>query len=145
MFIGAPPDEQNGADATTAAYDLTPAETRVLAGLLAGRTLAETAVALGIAASTAKTHLDHIFAKTDVTRQADLMRLASARSSDTMRVPPARPPSPGRQGNRMCRRRPNRTIASQHPRLSFRPSDPGQSASQTRMNALTARGSESRN
>ena len=84
VFIGAPPDEQDGADTTAAAFGLTPAETQVLASLLAGRTLAETAVALGIAPSTAKTHLDHIFAKTGVTRQADLMRLG------TGLVPPTR-------------------------------------------------------
>jgi DNA-binding CsgD family transcriptional regulator/PAS domain-containing protein len=77
VFIGAPPDEQDGADATAAAFGLTPAETRVLASLLAGRTLAETATTLGIAATTAKTHLDNIFSKTAVTRQADLMRLGT--------------------------------------------------------------------
>ena len=75
VFISTPPGEQDGADATAEAFDLTPAETRVLASLLAGRTLAETAVALDIAPSTAKTHLDNIFSKTGVTRQADLMRL----------------------------------------------------------------------
>jgi DNA-binding CsgD family transcriptional regulator len=67
-----------------AAYCLTRAETRVLASLLAGRTLAETADALGIAPTTAKTHLDNIFAKTGVTRQAELMRRATAV------LPPAR-------------------------------------------------------
>jgi hypothetical protein len=45
VFISAPPGEQEGAAATAAAFDLTPAETRVLASLLAGRTLAETAEA----------------------------------------------------------------------------------------------------
>jgi DNA-binding CsgD family transcriptional regulator len=83
VFIGAPPDDQDGAAATATAYGLTPAETRVLASLLAGRTLAETAAALGVAQGTAKTHLDNIFGKTGVTRQADLMRLA------TGLVPPA--------------------------------------------------------
>jgi DNA-binding CsgD family transcriptional regulator/PAS domain-containing protein len=77
VFISAPPGEQEGADATAEAFGLTPAETRVLASLLAGRTLAETAVALDIAPSTAKTHLDNIFSKTGVTRQADLMRLGT--------------------------------------------------------------------
>jgi len=77
VFISTAPDGQDGAAATAAAFDLTPAETRVLASLLAGRTLAETAQDLEIAFSTTKTHLDHIFAKTGVTRQADLMRLAS--------------------------------------------------------------------
>lgn len=85
VFISAPPGEQDGADATAAAFGLTPAETRVMASLLAGRTLAETAMALDIAASTAKTHLDNIFSKTGVTRQADLMRLG------TGLVPPTRP------------------------------------------------------
>jgi DNA-binding CsgD family transcriptional regulator len=75
VFIGAPPDAQDGADAVATAYGLTAAETRVLASLLAGRTLAETAATLGIAATTAKTHLEHIFLKTGVTRQAELMRL----------------------------------------------------------------------
>jgi DNA-binding CsgD family transcriptional regulator/PAS domain-containing protein len=84
VFISTPPDEQDGAAAAAAAFELTRAETRVLASLLAGATLAETAVALGIAPSTAKTHLDNIFSKTGVTRQADLMRLA------TGLVPPTR-------------------------------------------------------
>jgi DNA-binding CsgD family transcriptional regulator len=77
VFIGAPPADQDAAAATAAAFGLTPAEVRVLTSLLAGRTLAETADALGIAATTARTHLDSIFAKTGVARQADLMRLAA--------------------------------------------------------------------
>jgi DNA-binding CsgD family transcriptional regulator len=76
VFIGAPVDEQDGAGMAAAAFGLTPAETRVLAGLLAGRTLAATATALRITRYTANTHLDHIFMKTGVTRQADLIRLA---------------------------------------------------------------------
>jgi DNA-binding CsgD family transcriptional regulator len=60
------------------------AETRVLASLLAGRTVAETAMDLGIVLSTAKTHLENIFSKTGVSRQADLMRLG------TRLVPPTR-------------------------------------------------------
>lgn len=83
VFIGAT-GEQEGASTIAAVFGLTPAETRVLAGILAGRTLAETAVALRIAPSTAKTHLDAIFSKTGVTRQADLVRLG------TGPVPPTR-------------------------------------------------------
>jgi DNA-binding CsgD family transcriptional regulator len=60
-----------------AAFELTRAETRVLANLLAGRTLVESAATLRIAASTAKTHLDSIFSKTGVSRQADLVRLGT--------------------------------------------------------------------
>jgi len=77
VFIGAALDEQNDADAIAVAFGLTPAETRTLASFLAGRTLAETADVLGIAATTARSHLDNIFAKTGVSRQAELMRLAA--------------------------------------------------------------------
>jgi DNA-binding CsgD family transcriptional regulator/PAS domain-containing protein len=76
VFIGAPVNEHDGAAMVAAAFGLTPAETRVLANLLARRTLSETAAALGITRSTANGHLDHIFMKTGVTRQADLIRLA---------------------------------------------------------------------
>jgi DNA-binding CsgD family transcriptional regulator len=83
VFIGAPPDAQDGADALAAAFGLTPAETKVLASLFAGRTLAATAATLGIAGTTAKTHLEHIFLKTAVTRQAELMRLWTGLISPT--------------------------------------------------------------
>jgi DNA-binding CsgD family transcriptional regulator/PAS domain-containing protein len=83
VFIGTPPDAQDGADTVAAAFGLTPAETRVLASLFAGRTLAETAATLGIAGTTAKTHLEHIFLKTGVARQAELMRLWTGLISPT--------------------------------------------------------------
>src|SRR5712671_2842374 len=83
VFIGAPPDAQDGADAVAAAFGLTPAETTVLVSLFAGRTRAETAATLGIAGTTAKTHLEHIFLKTGVTRQAELMRLWTGLISPT--------------------------------------------------------------
>jgi DNA-binding CsgD family transcriptional regulator/PAS domain-containing protein len=83
VFIGAPPDAQDGADALAVAFGLTPAETKVLASLFAGRTLVETATTLGITRPTAKTHLEHIFLKTGVTRQAELMRLWTGLISPT--------------------------------------------------------------
>jgi DNA-binding CsgD family transcriptional regulator/PAS domain-containing protein len=83
VFIGAPPDAQEGADAVAAAFGLTPTETKVLANLFAGRTLIETAATLGITRPTAKTHLEHIFLKTGVTRQAELMRLWTVLISPT--------------------------------------------------------------
>jgi DNA-binding CsgD family transcriptional regulator len=83
VFIGAPPDAQEGADAVAAAFGLTPAETRLLANLFGGRTLMETAATLGITRPTAKTHLEHIFLKTGVTRQAELMRLWTGLISPT--------------------------------------------------------------
>jgi DNA-binding CsgD family transcriptional regulator len=83
VFIGTPPDAQEGADALASAFGLTPAETKVLANLFAGRTLVETAATLGITRPTAKTHLEHIFLKTGVTRQAELMRLWTGLISPT--------------------------------------------------------------
>ena len=83
VFIGAPPDAQDGADALAAAFGLTPAETRVLASLFAGCTLVKTAATLGITRPTAKTHLEHVFLKTGVTRQAELMRLWTGLISPT--------------------------------------------------------------
>jgi DNA-binding CsgD family transcriptional regulator len=75
VFIGVTPDEEDAAEVMAAVFELSPAEKKVLASLLSGRTLAETAAALSIAASTANTHLDHIFLKTGVSRQTELMRL----------------------------------------------------------------------
>ena len=49
---------------------------------------AEIAVGLGIAATTAKTHLKNIFLKIGVSRQADLIRFS------TQRIPPTRPAAP---------------------------------------------------
>ncbi len=85
VFIGVSADDEDGAETVATAFGLTKSEKRVLASILAGRTLNETATTLGIAATTAKTHLDNIFSKTGVTRQADLIRLGNAL------VPPTRP------------------------------------------------------
>jgi DNA-binding CsgD family transcriptional regulator len=78
VFIGAPPDAQDGADALAATFGLTQAETRLLASLFAGRTLNDTTATLRITRPTAKTDLEHIFLKTGVTRQAELMALDRA-------------------------------------------------------------------
>jgi DNA-binding CsgD family transcriptional regulator/PAS domain-containing protein len=81
VFVGAGLDEEEGAEAMAGAFGLTCAETRLIESLLAGRSLKESAVALGIAMTTAKTHLDNIFQKTGVNRQAELMRLAASAAS----------------------------------------------------------------
>jgi len=64
-------------DAVAATFGLTPAETRVLERLLRGMSLVAAAAALGIAETTAKTHLSRIFAKTGVSRQAELVAVVS--------------------------------------------------------------------
>jgi DNA-binding CsgD family transcriptional regulator len=57
--------------------------------LAEGAKLAEAAVALGIADTTAKTHLTHIFSKTGVSRQVDLIALIHRL------VPPVQKPAAG--------------------------------------------------
>ena len=84
IFIGARPDEREVAEIAAATYGLTPAETRVLTSLLSGRTPGKSAADLGVAVATVKTQLKHIFSKTGISRQADLMRLG------TGLVPPSR-------------------------------------------------------
>ena len=54
---------------------LTRSEARLVEKLAEGATLAEAAVRLGIADTTAKTHLTHIFSKTGVSRQTELIAL----------------------------------------------------------------------
>lgn len=66
-------------------YGLTPAETRLAALLARDHALEEAAAALGIAVSTARTHLSRVFAKTGTARQAELVRLILS----------ALPPGPG--------------------------------------------------
>jgi DNA-binding CsgD family transcriptional regulator/PAS domain-containing protein len=77
VFVGATGDEADGAEAMATAFSLTLAETRLVEHLLGGDSLKESAAALGIAMTTAKTHLENVFQKTGVKRQAELMRLAA--------------------------------------------------------------------
>jgi DNA-binding CsgD family transcriptional regulator len=57
------------------AFGLTAAETRLAARLVTGDSLADAADALGIAKSTARVQLRAVFAKTGVSRQAELVGL----------------------------------------------------------------------
>lgn len=62
-------------DAAIRKFELTPSETRLLRSLSEGRTVPQAAACLGVAYSTARTHLQRVFDKTGVRRQADLIRL----------------------------------------------------------------------
>ena len=59
------------------ALGLTPAEARVLIAIADGASLAEASASLGISKNTVRSHLQHIFIKTGVTRKSELVILAS--------------------------------------------------------------------
>ena len=77
VFINGPMEEPTCARAVAQAFRLTPAEARVLRPILSGKTVPEVAAELGIAPSTARTHLNNIFARTGTSRQSELMKLAA--------------------------------------------------------------------
>lgn len=56
-------------------YKLTGGELRVLLALAQGLSGKEAADMLGVSEATVRTHLQHIFSKTDTSRQSDLLRL----------------------------------------------------------------------
>jgi DNA-binding CsgD family transcriptional regulator/PAS domain-containing protein len=58
-------------------FKLTPAEMRVLMMIVQLGGVAEVAPVLGLSEATVKTHLQHIFAKTETSRQADLIKLVA--------------------------------------------------------------------
>jgi DNA-binding CsgD family transcriptional regulator len=62
-------------------YRLTPTELRVLHAIVDIGGVPEVAAALGVAATTIKTHLGRLFAKTGVGRQADLVKLVAGFST----------------------------------------------------------------
>jgi DNA-binding CsgD family transcriptional regulator len=59
------------------AYRLTAAELRVLVAIVEIGGVPEVAPVLGISETTVKTHLQHVFEKTGVSRQADLVKLVA--------------------------------------------------------------------
>jgi DNA-binding CsgD family transcriptional regulator len=58
-------------------FTLTPTELRVLLAIVEVGGIQEVAEALGVAATTVKTHLGHLFEKTGTARQADLVKLVA--------------------------------------------------------------------
>jgi DNA-binding CsgD family transcriptional regulator len=62
-------------------YELTPAELRVLMALVEIGGVPEVAPVLGIAETTVRTHLRHLFEKTGTSRQADLVKLVAGFAS----------------------------------------------------------------
>jgi DNA-binding CsgD family transcriptional regulator len=67
------------------AYQLTMTELRVLLAIVDVGGVPEVAKVLGIAATTVKTHLGHVFEKTGTKRQADLVKLVAGFSNPLMK------------------------------------------------------------
>ncbi|QOG19297.1 MULTISPECIES: helix-turn-helix transcriptional regulator [Bradyrhizobium] len=78
-------DGRSSADLIDRTFDLTPAELKVLQSIVEVGGVPETAAALGIAETTVKTHLHRVFAKTGVSRQADLVKLAAGFANPLVR------------------------------------------------------------
>jgi DNA-binding CsgD family transcriptional regulator len=74
-----------------AAWHLTPAESRLVGGLVKGLTTTELGRQLGISANTVKTQLRSIFRKAGVHRQVDLVRLILSMPQLHDRRPDAQP------------------------------------------------------
>ncbi|HXP97834.1 MAG TPA: DNA-binding response regulator [Telmatospirillum sp.] len=74
------PERQSlpSADTVAKLFDLTDAEARLALALSEGQRIEDAAEQLGITLNSARTYLKRIFSKTDVTRQAELVRLILA-------------------------------------------------------------------
>jgi DNA-binding CsgD family transcriptional regulator len=57
------------------AFGLTPTEAKISLSLASGEDLRRTAEQLDISTNTARTHLKHIFIKTETSRQSELVKL----------------------------------------------------------------------
>lgn len=68
-------------EALAALYDLTPMEARVMIEIASGKNRATSAIALGIADSTVKTHLARVFEKTRTAEQPELAKLVASLTS----------------------------------------------------------------
>ena len=68
----------SGIESIAKVYRLTPSEIRVLQAVVSEGSVIDIAEALGISASTVKTHLAALFAKTGTNRRADLIKTVAA-------------------------------------------------------------------
>ena len=77
LVLVADPESQPRIDAelVAKALDLTPAESRLATMVAVGRTVPEIAAMTGRTEATVRRHLEHIFRKQGISRQADLVRL----------------------------------------------------------------------
>lgn len=81
VSLGDPGYDETRLAAAAIVYGLSSAQQEVAGHILAGRTLAEVAIAMGVTANTARTHLDRIYDKTGVRTQPALVRALLSASS----------------------------------------------------------------
>lgn len=79
IFVHTRPSfDENSANTFAATFGLTGAESRILSSLLEGLNLTDIAARHRISINTVRTHLKHLFEKTNTKRQSDLIRIAWA-------------------------------------------------------------------
>jgi len=81
-------DHMHALQAVAEQCGLTPAEARVLGALMETGGVEDIASSLGLSAATVRTHLRHIFEKTGVRRQADLVKLITSHPAPILTRPP---------------------------------------------------------
>lgn len=74
-------DRPPALEAIATRYRLTPAELRTMLAIAEGGSVAEVAPLLGMAEATVRSHLHRVFAKTDTSRQSDLVKLLASFAS----------------------------------------------------------------
>jgi DNA-binding CsgD family transcriptional regulator len=75
LSLAAQGNEEKQLAAAAVVFGLSPAQRQIAAQIVAGRSVAEAAGAMGITANTARTHLERIFEKTGVRTQPALVRV----------------------------------------------------------------------
>jgi DNA-binding CsgD family transcriptional regulator len=80
LIVFSDPDAQTAVPERALAqmFGLSPAQTRLVAALVAGETMADYAEHVGVTMNTAKTQMRQVFLKVGVNRQADLIRAVAA-------------------------------------------------------------------
>jgi DNA-binding CsgD family transcriptional regulator/PAS domain-containing protein len=81
IFVASAEHALPAAESLIALYGLTTMEARVLMQIASGKNRLAAAAALGIADSTAKSHLERVFSKTETNDQAALARLVTSLTS----------------------------------------------------------------
>jgi DNA-binding CsgD family transcriptional regulator len=97
IFVHRQPSFDEGLARTLATtFGLTGAEARVLSALLEGLSLSDIASRQQVSKNTIRSHLQHLFEKTNTRRQSDLVRIASAA------IPPIRKTRRGKKSAKLC-------------------------------------------